>query len=115
MQSEQRLDLVPITKGESGPLDYSLNRESMIQLAEAHGEEIVRDLFTDSQMQLTYTCGEDGSVRAWKLSGEEGLDVEEETGPAKKSKGKILAEKRRDKKEKKKRSEDKAKARFKPY
>lgn len=47
---------MPITKGQSGPLDYSFDLESKIQLAEAHGEEIVRDLFTDTQVRVWVWC-----------------------------------------------------------
>ncbi|KAF1363599.1 WD40 repeat-like protein [Lizonia empirigonia] len=63
---ESRLDLVPIHKGTAGPLDYGYNLTNSIRLPGAHGEEIVRDLFTDTHTQTTYTVGEDGYIRAWK-------------------------------------------------
>ncbi|KAL7776047.1 hypothetical protein CFE70_006460 [Pyrenophora teres f. teres 0-1] len=90
--SEAKLSLIPITKGPNGPLDYSLDAASGIQMDGAHGEEIVRDFFTD--VHVTYTVGEDGMIRAWKnrAAGDEGSG------------------KRRGKEKK-----DKEKARFKPY
>lgn len=107
--SEQKLDLIPITKGNNGPLDYSFDIQGRIQMPEAHGEEIVRDLFTDTHARTTYTCGEDGSIRAWKSSADEVMDVDQEAEPTKKEKkDKDRKDKRRDKKEKEK-------ARFKPY
>ncbi|CAA9963040.1 WD40 domain containing protein [Pyrenophora teres f. maculata] len=91
---EAKLSLIPITKGPNGPLDYPLDAASGIQMDGAHGEEIVRDFFTDVHTQVTYTVGEDGMIRAWKnrAAGDEGSG------------------KRRGKEKK-----DKEKARFKPY
>ncbi|KAG9376412.1 WD40 domain containing protein [Pyrenophora tritici-repentis] len=91
---DAKLSLIPVTKGSNGPLDYSLDAESGIQMDGAHGEEIVRDFFTDVHTHVTYTVGEDGMIRAWKnrAAGEEG------------SGKKRLKEKK-----------DKEKARFKPY
>ncbi|KAE8829494.1 hypothetical protein HRS9122_09309 [Pyrenophora teres f. teres] len=93
-EGEAKLSLIPITKGPNGPLDYSLDAASGIQMDGAHGEEIVRDFFTDVHTQVTYTVGEDGMIRAWKnrAAGDEGSG------------------KRRGKEKK-----DKEKARFKPY
>ncbi|CBY01526.1 hypothetical protein LEMA_P003130.1 [Plenodomus lingam JN3] len=108
--SEQKLDLIPITKGDNGPLDYSFNLQGKMQLPNAHGEEIVRDLFTDTHTHTTYTCGEDGSVRAWKASEDEDMEVaDDETEPTRKAKDKDRKEKRKEKKK------EKEKARFKPY
>jgi hypothetical protein len=45
--SESRLGLIPITKTSTGPLDYAYDLSKAIQFPGAHGEEIVRDLFTD--------------------------------------------------------------------
>ncbi|KAF2826927.1 WD40 repeat-like protein [Ophiobolus disseminans] len=116
--SEGTLDLVPITNTSGGPLQYSyFNLKTSIRLPGAHGEEIVRDIYTDTQTQTSYTCGEDGHVRAWKLSGEEIMDVddEEEAAPVKKkSKDKDSKARRKEKKEKHQ-GDDKEKARFKPY
>jgi WD40 repeat protein len=96
--SESHLNLIPINKGSNGSLDYSFDLEKSISFPGAHGEEIVRDSFTDLHTNITYTCGEDGQIRAWKSSEEGGMDVDEGAGSAKK--------RRKDKKEK---------ARFKPY
>lgn len=48
--SESNLNLIPITKGSNGPLDYTFDLGNSISLPGAHGEEIVRDLFTDIQV-----------------------------------------------------------------
>jgi hypothetical protein len=45
--SEGTLDLIPMTKSVSGPLQYEYDLAKTIRLPGAHGEEIVRDLFTD--------------------------------------------------------------------
>lgn len=45
--SESRLDLVPIYKNADGPLQYDYNLAKSINFPGGHGEEIVRDLFTD--------------------------------------------------------------------
>lgn len=103
-------------------MDYAFDLANATSLAGAHGEEIVRDLFTDvhvsavpplsllqlhimsltpnSQTHTTYTCGEDGQIRAWKIS--DSADVHEGDGAA------SVKKKRKEKK-------DKDKARFKPY
>ncbi|RAR16102.1 WD40 repeat-like protein [Stemphylium lycopersici] len=99
--SESDLNLIPITKGSNGPLDYTFDLGNSISLPGAHGEEIVRDLFTDIQTHTTYTCGEDGQVRAWKSAGEASMEVDEAAGSSKK--------KRKEKKDKKE------KERYKPY
>ncbi|CAN9247959.1 unnamed protein product [Alternaria alternata] len=96
--SESLLNFIPISKGTNGPLDYSFDVDKSITFAGAHGEEIVRDAFTDVHTNTTYTCGEDGQVRAWRPSEETGTNFDEAAGSAKK-----------------KRKEKKEKARFKPY
>jgi hypothetical protein len=45
--SLNRLDVVPITKSSAGPLQYEYDLAKSIKLHPAHGEEIVRDMFTD--------------------------------------------------------------------
>ena len=126
--SERRMNLIPIGKNDSGPLQYEFNVEKSVLLPGAHGEELVRDVFTDIhvsqvttmnlrfvnviQTRTTFTCGEDSYIRAWKAAGDESMDVDEEAEPAKKSKDR--KEKRKEKKEKK-RGDEKEKARFKPY
>ncbi|KAF2023560.1 WD40 repeat-like protein [Setomelanomma holmii] len=110
-----RLDLIPITKASGSPLQYDYDPGKSIQLPGGHGEEIVRDLFTDVHTRTTYTCGEDGHIRAWKLSSttEETMDIDEPPSPTKKkSKDKDRKERRKEKKEKR-RGEDQA--RYKPY
>jgi hypothetical protein len=53
--SESTLSLVPITKGTTGLLDYGFNLDKIIPLPGAHGEEIVRDLFTDIHVSKLLT------------------------------------------------------------
>ncbi|KAI8933050.1 hypothetical protein NX059_009697 [Plenodomus lindquistii] len=53
--SEQNLDLIPVTKGEDGPLDYNFDVQGKVQVPEAHGEEIVRDLFTDTHVSIDHS------------------------------------------------------------
>jgi WD40 repeat protein len=45
--SLNRLEVVPITKSSAGPLQYEYDLARSIKLHPAHGEEIVRDMFTD--------------------------------------------------------------------
>ena len=63
-----------------------------------------------SQSGITYTCGEDGYVRAWKMQGTGADDVAESES---KSKGK--KDRRKEKKEKRKGDDDGKKGRFAPY
>ncbi|KAL0259078.1 hypothetical protein SLS55_006583 [Diplodia seriata] len=54
--SEQRLDLLPLHGPPAGkPLDYSCSLEDCVRLPGAHGEEIVRDVFIDSQASISPT------------------------------------------------------------
>jgi hypothetical protein len=118
--SEASLNLIPVAKSSNGPLDYGFTLESSIPFPGGHGEEIVRDLFTDVnvchpihphvfptstnshyQTQTTFTCGEDGHIRAWK-----------DASPADASKDVETKKEKKDRKEKKK---DKKEKRFKPY
>ncbi|KAF2651837.1 WD40 repeat-like protein [Lophiostoma macrostomum CBS 122681] len=115
--SSSTLSLNPVTKrAEGGPLGYEYDLGRAATLEGAHGEEVVRDVFTDVHAHTTYTCGEDGYVRAWKFS-EEGMDVDEEMeGEQKKiteKKESSKKEKRKEKKDKKRKSE--GGDRFKPY
>lgn len=109
--SESRLDLIPVRKNASEPLQYEFNAEKSTQLPGAHGEELVRDIFTDIHTRTTFTCGEDGHIRAWKAAGDDSMDVDK-AEPKKSSKDR--KEKRKEKKDKK-RGDDKEKARYKPY
>lgn len=48
MRSSGELTLYPVHKNaQGGPLDYICNPQQPIRIPGAHGEEIVRDLFTD--------------------------------------------------------------------
>ncbi|KAF2705755.1 WD40 repeat-like protein [Pleomassaria siparia CBS 279.74] len=116
--SSNYLDIIPIRKNlHGGPLDYQYDLEKSIRLPNGHGEEIIRDLFTDVHSHTTYTCGEDGYIRAWKASDDDDsmlVDEEAESGP---KKTKNRKEKRKDVKEKRKHDGDDEtrKARYKPY
>ncbi|OAL45155.1 WD40 repeat-like protein [Pyrenochaeta sp. DS3sAY3a] len=111
--SESNLSLIPISKNSSKPLDYTFDLSKSIQLPGGHGEEVVRDMFTDVSTRTTYTCGEDGFVRTWKVTGDEAMSIDDAAEPAKKKKDKDRKEKRKEKKDKK--SGEKEKARYKPY
>ncbi|KAF3045913.1 hypothetical protein E8E12_006585 [Didymella heteroderae] len=107
--SESRLDLVLVHKN-AGVLQYEYDLSKSVRLPGAHGEEVVRDLFTDTHTQTTYTVGEDGQVRAWKTeaSADETMDIDE-SADAKKKEKKDRKEKRKEKKDKK------DKKRYEPY
>lgn len=106
---------------------------------QAHGEEVVRDLFVVPETKTTITCGEDGHIRVWDLPYDlqfydftnlavEGGNKEKKEKKDKKDKKKDKEKKdRKDKKEKKdkkdkkdkdskhKSKKDKKEKRFKPY
>lgn len=67
-----------------------------------------------SQSQTTYTCGEDSYVRAWKLSEDEGMEIDDDAAEPSKKKSKDRKEKRKEKKDKRK-GDEKDTTRFKPY
>lgn len=117
---------MPVHKG-AGVLQYAYDLAKSVRLTGAHGEEIVRDLFTDThvsiclntlsvfmlivhQTQTTYTVGEDGQIRAWKTdaSADETMDVDESVD-VKKMEKKDRKERRKEKKDKK------DKKRYEPY
>ncbi|KAF2468012.1 WD40 repeat-like protein [Lindgomyces ingoldianus] len=121
--SSSTLDLIPIQKApQSPPLQYDYDLEMSLRLPDAHGGEIIRDVFTDVHSHTTYTVGEDGFIRAWKLPGDEGMDIDDEgaLGTPKRIKDKDRKEKRMGKKEKRKGpggnvAEGGRKARYNPY
>lgn len=126
--SDGQLNLVPINKDSGAPLLYDYDLANSVKLPGAHGEEIVRDMLTDIhvcmltgsiplsdhvQTRTTFTCGEDGHIRAWKLAAGEMMEVDDIVEPTKDSKkSSDRKEKRKEKKEKRKGD---AKERFKPY
>lgn len=69
------------------------------------------DKLTYAQSRTTYTCGEDGFVRAWRMQADESTG-NDSIGLDNKSKHK---EKRKDKKERRKGDDDSKKGRFAPY
>ncbi|EDO16729.1 hypothetical protein Kpol_1003p34 [Vanderwaltozyma polyspora DSM 70294] len=45
-----------------------LNINDSISIPNAHGDEVVRDVFISPKSQnIMYSCGEDGSVKTWKI------------------------------------------------
>ncbi|KAF2204432.1 WD40 repeat-like protein [Delitschia confertaspora ATCC 74209] len=108
--SANRIDLIPIKKSDNfTPLQYQPEIKERIQFPGAHGEEIIRDIFTDVHSKTTYTCGEDGFIRAWRSANAGDAMVTEETSMKKHSSKK---------KEKRKGDSTDAggkKARYKPY
>ena len=51
--SSGELTLFPVRKNEkAGPLEYTCDAEGSLLLPGAHGEEIVRDLFTDMHVRI---------------------------------------------------------------
>ncbi|KAF1994246.1 WD40 repeat-like protein [Amniculicola lignicola CBS 123094] len=113
--SEGYLDLIPVEKTiQDPPLQYSYSLEKSIRLPGAHGEEIVRDVFTDVHTHTTYTCGEDGHIRAWKFADDESMDLDSAAPEQAPKRIKDRKEKRKEKKEKRS-SEGAETARYKPY
>ncbi|KAH7042680.1 WD40-repeat-containing domain protein [Macrophomina phaseolina] len=114
--SEQRLDLLPLHAPLAGnALDYSCSLEDCVRLAGAHGEEIVRDVFIDSQSSTIFTCGEDGRVRSWRaggLGGEQQQDNQTNTAQSSVDSSKP---KEKHKEKHRKKEKEKGKERFKPY
>ncbi|OCL02231.1 WD40 repeat-like protein [Glonium stellatum] len=86
--SSQYLDLVPLQQplrwvdgpgGSKRPeeirLNWTYDLSKSLRLPGGHGEEIIRDVVSDVHNNTTFTCGEDGQVRAWKFGGAEEMDV----------------------------------------
>jgi hypothetical protein len=98
-----------------GPLEYECDLGRVARLQGAHREEVVRDVFTDVHAHTTYTCGEDGFVRAWKFE-DGGMDVDEEMEVEQKT---VKEKKESSRKEKRKEKKEKRKGeggeRFRPY
>ncbi|KAF2021084.1 WD40 repeat-like protein [Aaosphaeria arxii CBS 175.79] len=119
--STSTLSLIPLQPPSSAdqPLNYTYDVARKIVLPDAHGGEVVRDLFTDTHSQTTYTVGEDGCVRAWKGDwssagdGDEAMQVDDEGDDGGKRK-KDRKERRREKKERKGDAGGE-KGRYKPY
>lgn len=66
------------------------------------------------QTHTTYTCGEDGFVRAWRMPSDGNMDYVAEADESK-PKPKDRKEKRKEKKDKRKGEEEGKKGRFAPY
>ncbi|OCK82171.1 WD40 repeat-like protein [Lepidopterella palustris CBS 459.81] len=135
--SSQYLDLIPLEqpfgwvnqpdgskKPEEIPLNWRYDLSGSIRLPGGHGEEIVRDIYSDGHSHTTFTCGEDGYLRAWKFADTDAMEIapdplEEiiERGVLEHKKGSKNHSSSKEKKkgESKGVSKSKKKERFKPY
>jgi WD40 repeat protein len=74
--SSQWLDLLPIQSGEestNGIPSWEFATNDRIRLQGAHGEELIRDIYTSDA--VAFTCGEDGIVRQWRLPSDEDVEM----------------------------------------
>ncbi|KAL8673059.1 MAG: hypothetical protein Q9168_002521 [Polycauliona sp. 1 TL-2023] len=99
--SLHQLDLVPLHHGSK----WSLDRANTLRLPNAHSEEVVRSLCFSKDGDTIFTAGEDGLVKAWRLSEE----------PAVTTKAKNPGQHTDQKREKQSTSDKNQGARFKPY
>ncbi|KAK0660481.1 WD40-repeat-containing domain protein [Cercophora samala] len=63
-QDQEMFQLVHLAKGGDG--QWGLDRESVVALPGAHGQELVRSFVFYDEQQLVVTAGEDGGVRSWR-------------------------------------------------
>jgi WD repeat-containing protein 89 len=63
MHSRQHFELSFLAKG---PESWVLDRQNVVALPGAHGEEIVRSFCFYDQEQVVFTGGEDGWVKGWR-------------------------------------------------
>ncbi|KAK4673119.1 hypothetical protein QC763_109000 [Podospora pseudopauciseta] len=63
-QDQELFQLVHLVKGGNG--QWGLDRESVVALPGAHGQELVRSFVFYDEQQLVITGGEDGAVRSWR-------------------------------------------------
>ncbi|KAF3481290.1 WD domain-containing protein [Arthroderma uncinatum] len=63
--SDRSLSLTPLLHTPEFHFDQS-NSWTLPGAHGAHGEEVVRSVFFDSESRTVFTCGEDGHVRVWK-------------------------------------------------
>jgi len=73
--STSTLDLIPLNHAVAWEVDLSRT----VRLSGAHGDEIVRTVYIDSQSSTIYTGGEDGAVKAWRP--DEAADSSAHFGP----------------------------------
>lgn len=64
LYSQELFQLVHLTKGGNG--QWGLDRESVVALPGAHGQELVRSFVFYDEQQLVITGGEDGALRSWR-------------------------------------------------
>ncbi|KAK2853345.1 hypothetical protein FQN49_005159 [Arthroderma sp. PD_2] len=60
--SDRSLSLTPLLHMP----EFHFEQSNSWMLPGAHGEEVVRSVFFDSESRTVFTCGEDGHVRVWK-------------------------------------------------
>lgn len=62
--SQQMFQLIHLSK--SGPETWGLDKDSVVGLPGAHGSEIARSFCFLEGQDVVFTCGEDGTVKAWR-------------------------------------------------
>ncbi|KAK4193297.1 WD repeat-containing protein 89 [Podospora australis] len=62
-QDQEMFSLIHLSK--SGP-GWGLDRETVVGLPGAHGQELVRSFCLFDEQQMVFTGGEDGCIKAWR-------------------------------------------------
>ncbi|EEQ33656.1 hypothetical protein McanMca71_003987 [Microsporum canis] len=83
--SDRSLSLTPLLHTP----EFHFEQSNSWMLPGAHGEEIVRSVFFDSESRTVFTCGEDGRVSVWKeeSASAPGIASTRPTKPSRKEKG----------------------------
>ncbi|KAL9598202.1 MAG: hypothetical protein Q9179_003994 [Wetmoreana sp. 5 TL-2023] len=68
----QNLDIVPLHRQSGWTLDVS----NTTRLPGAHGDDIVRSICFGDDEKTIFTAGEDGLIKAWRASAEDGTATE---------------------------------------
>ncbi|KAK4197850.1 WD40-repeat-containing domain protein [Triangularia verruculosa] len=63
-QDQEMFQLVHLAKGASG--QWGLDRDTIVGLPGAHGQELVRSFVFYDEQQLVVTGGEDGCIKSWR-------------------------------------------------
>ena len=64
LSSQQMFGLVHLSKNP----EWSFDQDTVVNLPDAHGTELVRAFCFLDQEQTVYTGGEDGQIKAWRPS-----------------------------------------------
>ncbi|KAK0729013.1 WD40-repeat-containing domain protein [Apiosordaria backusii] len=65
-QDQEMFQLVHLAKGPNG--QWGLDRDTVVGLPGAHGQELVRSFVFYDEQQLVVTGGEDGCIKSWRAS-----------------------------------------------